>query len=297
MTSTTRPELGAEGNEEAIRAWDGPLFDRFLRFREIVTTGLANHGDAALALHPPRTGDRVLDLGCGFGDTTLQIAGLVGPDGAVVGVNAAERFIEVAGHEAAEAGVGNARFTVADVQTDELGGPYDLAFSRFGTMFFGTPVAALRNVRGALVPGGRLVMSSVVWRRRTDNPWAYRAQTIVEGIVSRPEEYDEPTCGPGPFSMADADTTSEILMLAGFTGVTLTRCDLPITIGEDVEQAIDLVMSLGPAGEILRLSGDRAADLHEPVRQALREGFAEFSGPEGISAMASTWIVSATAPA
>jgi ubiquinone/menaquinone biosynthesis C-methylase UbiE len=295
MTSTTGPELQADGNDEAIRAWDGPLFDRFLRFRDIVTTGLANHGDAALALFPPRTGQRVLDLGCGFGDTTLQIADLVGPGGTVVGVDAASRFIELAEREAAGAGVGNARFMVADVQMDDLGGPYDLAFSRFGTMFFGTPVAALRNVRAALVPGGRLVM--VVWRRRTDNPWAYRAQTIVEGIVSRPEEYDEPTCGPGPFSMADADTTSQILSLAGFTGISLTRCDLPITIGGDVEQAIDLVMSLGPAGEILRLSGDRAADLHEPVRQALREGFAEFTGPEGISAMASTWIVSATAAA
>ena len=73
-------------------------------------------------------------------------------------------------------------------------------------MFFANPVWALRNVREALVPGGRLVM--VVWRRRTDNDWLYRAQTIVERIVERPEEYDEPTCGPGPFSMADADTTS-----------------------------------------------------------------------------------------
>ena len=292
-TAAADPEPG--GNEEAVRAWDGPLFDRFLRFREIVTTGLANHGDAALALVPPRAGDRVLDVGCGFGDTTLRIAELVGPGGMAVGVDAAPRFIEVAEHDAAEAGVGNARFTVADVQTDDLGGPYDLAFSRFGTMFFGTPVAALRNVRGALVPGGRLVM--VVWRRRTDNPWVYRAQTIVEGFVSRPAEYDEPTCGPGPFSMADADTTSQILMLAGFSGITFTRCDLPIRVGADVEQAIDLMMSLGPGGEILRLSGDRAADLHEPVREALREAFGELEGPEGITAMASSWIVTATARA
>ncbi len=86
-------------------------------------------------------------------------------------------------------------------------------------------------------------------------------------------------------------------MTAGFTGVTLTRCDLPIAIGGNMEEAIDLSMALGPAGEILRLSGDRAGDLLEPVRQALREGFSEFAGPEGISAMASSWIVSATAPA
>ena len=123
------------------------------------------------------------------------------------------------------------RFAVADVQSDELGGPYDLAFSRFGTMFFASPVAALRNVRAALAPGGRLVM--VVWRRRIDNDWLYRAQTIVEQIVSRPEEYDEPTCGPGPFSMADADTTSEILGHAGYADIELRLYENRLEIGRE----------------------------------------------------------------
>ncbi|HEY2766623.1 MAG TPA: hypothetical protein VGI76_00085, partial [Solirubrobacteraceae bacterium] len=166
-------------------------------------------------------------------------------------------------------------------------------FSRFGTMFFASPVAALRNVRQALVPGGRLVM--VVWRRRIDNDWLYRAQTIVEGIVPRPEEYDEPTCGPGPFSMADADTTSEILVHAGFTEISLYRCDTPIVIGNDLEEALELVMALGPAGEILRLAGDRATHLHGEVEAALREGLAEFSEGGTLRAPASTWIVTASA--
>jgi len=188
----------------------------------------------------------------------------------------------------------NARFLVADVQAASLEDGFDLAFSRFGTMFFANPVAALRNVRRALVPGGKLVM--VVWRRRTDNDWIYRAQTIVEEIVSRPEEYDEPTCGPGPFSMADADTTSEILLHAGFEDVSLRRYEHPILVGHDVDEAIDLVMSLGPAGEILRLAGDRAAHLHGEVHAALRDGLAEFEGPDGVRAPASTWIVTASAP-
>jgi SAM-dependent methyltransferase len=222
-----------------------------------VTSGLGVHGEEALRLFPPRPGQRVLDIGCGFGDTTQRIAGLVGPEGEAVGVDVAPRFVEAAIAEAAAAGVANARFAVADVQQAPLGGPYDLAFSRFGTMFFDGPVTALRNVRRSLVPGGRLVM--VVWRRRTDNDWLYRAQTIVEGIVSRPEEYEEPTCGPGPFSMADADTVSEIVLRAGLADVALHRCDLPIRVGRDLEEAIDLVMALGPAGEILRLLGDRAA--------------------------------------
>ena len=284
-----------DANAEAIQAWDGPLYDRFVRFREIVTTGLGAHGEGALRLFPPMPGQKVLDIGCGFGDTTQRIAGIVGPAGEAVGVDAAANFIDTARHETAELGVANARFEVVDVQSGDLGGPYDMAFSRMGTMFFSSPVAALRNVRGALVPGGRLAM--VVWRRREDNDWLYRAQTIVERIVQRPEEYDEPTCGPGPFSMAGADTTTDILVHAGFADIELHRCDLPILVGRDVEEAIDLVMAIGPAGEILRLAGDRAAHLHGEVHEALRAGLADFEGPDGLAAAASTWIVSAVNPA
>jgi ubiquinone/menaquinone biosynthesis C-methylase UbiE len=288
---TTDPITIAE-NAEAIEAWDGPLYDRFVRYRDLVTAGLGAHGEEALRLYPPLAGQRVLDIGCGFGDTSQRIAELVEPDGEVVGIDAAARFIDTARREASEAGVGNVRFEVADVQTDALGGPYDVAFSRFGTMFFASPVAALRNVRASLVPRGRLVM--VVWRQRTDNDWMYRGQTIVEAIVSRPEEYDEPTCGPGPFSMAGADTTSEILVHAGFEDIVFHRHDEPITIGADIDEAIELLMALGPAGEILRLQGDRATHLHGQVHEALRAGLADMLTPEGVRGMASTWIVAAT---
>lgn len=295
MTDHAATVSAASANAEAIQAWDGPLYDRFVRFRDIVTTGLGAHGEEALRRYAPQPGQRVLDIGCGFGDTTQRIAGLVGSDGEAVGVDVSSRFIQTAIDEASAAGVGNARFRALDVEVAELGGPYDLAFSRFGTMFFAGPVTALRNVRSSLVPGGRLVM--IVWRRRIDNDWLYRAQTIVEGIVSRPEEYDEPTCGPGPFSMADADTTTEILRHAGYVDIALHRCDLPIAIGKDLEEAIELVMALGPGGEILRLAGERAASLHDDVRSALRRGLAEFATPEGLIAPASTWIVSAGTPA
>jgi ubiquinone/menaquinone biosynthesis C-methylase UbiE len=287
---------GEEANAEAITAWDGPLFDRFLKFRHVLTSGLGAHGEEALRLWPPEPGERVLDIGCGFGDTTQRIAELVGPSGEAVGVDAAARFIESARAEAEEAGVANARFLVADVQTASLENGFDLAFSRMGTMFFANPVAAMRNVREALVLGGRLAM--VVWRRREDNEWLYRAQQIVEGFLARPEEYDDPTCGPGPFSMSGADTTSDILLHAGFTEVALRRCDIPIQVGRDVGEAIDLVMSLGPAGEILRLAGDSAAHLHGDIDAALREAMGDYTRENGeVWAPASTWIVTASAPA
>jgi ubiquinone/menaquinone biosynthesis C-methylase UbiE len=281
-------------NAEAIQAWDGPLYDRFERFRALVTGSLGVHGEAALGLFGPAPGARVLDLGCGFGDATLHIAEAVGSRGEAVGVDVSPRFIEAARADARDAEADNVRFAVADVQTDPLGGPYDLAFSRFGTMFFANPVAAMRNVRRALAPGGRLVM--VVWRRRIDNDWLYRAQTIVEQIVSRPEDYEEPTCGPGPFSMADADTTSEVLQHAGYADICLRRHDVAMLIGRSLDEAIELVTALGPAGEILRLAGERAAHLHDRVYEELRSGMAELDDGEGVRAGSSTWIVTATAP-
>ena len=295
MTETTSSTGVADANAEAIEAWDGPLFERWLRYRHIYTDGLGAHGEEALRICQPQAGERVLDIGCGLGDTTQRIAQLVGPDGEAVGVDAAPRMIEIAESETREAGIPNARFAVIDVQSGDLGGPYDMAFSRMGTMFFANPVVAMRNVRSSLRPGGRLAM--VVWRRREDNEWAYRPQRIVEQLVSRPQEFDEPTCGPGPFSMAGADTTSDILTHAGFAEIALHRCDLPIRSGSDIEEAVDVAMAVGPGAEIIRLQGERAVHLHDEIRQALREGMTEFQRPDGVWAPASTWIVTAVAPA
>jgi SAM-dependent methyltransferase len=284
--------MATGANAEATEAWDGPLFERFVQFRHIVVTGATVHGEKALALYPPPRGANALDVGCGFGDATARIAGLVGPEGHAHGVDVAPRFIESA---TAEFGSENASFSVADVQFDDLGGPYDYVFSRFGVMFFDNPGAAMRNIRRSMAPGARLV--AVVWRIREDNPWLYEAQQIVERLIGRPEEYDEPTCGPGPFSMAGADTTSGILVGAGFTDVSLTRCDLPILIGRDIDEAIDVMMALGPAGEMVRLWGDRMADRHDEIRAALVDGLSKLRTDNGVEGIASTWIVSAFDPA
>jgi SAM-dependent methyltransferase len=281
-------------NDEAIEAWDGPLFDRFVHFRHLLAGGLGVHGDEGLRVLAPAAGERALDIGCGFGDTAQQLAALVGADGSVLGVDAAARFIETAREEAAQAGVGNARFEVVDVEAHTFDERFDLAFSRMGTMFFANPVAALRNVRAALVPGGRLAM--VVWRSKLENEGFYRGQLVTERFVTKPEQYDEPTCGPGPFSMGNADTTSGILVSAGFENISLLRCDKPILVGVDLDEAVEFVMSIGPAGEILRLAGEQAAHLHEPVAAALREDMAEWVTPDGVLAPASTWIVTANAP-
>jgi SAM-dependent methyltransferase len=285
----------ASANQEAFEAWNGPLFDRWIRFREVVTAGLGAHGEEALRLHPPGRGEHVLDIGCGLGDTTQRMAALVGADGSVLGVDVADRFVEIATEEAAEAGVENVDFLTADVQMHSFERRFDYAFSRFGTMFFANPVPALRNVREALHPGGRLCL--VVWRRKLDNDWLHRAEVVVEDYLDEPEDSDEPTCGPGPFSMAGADTTSDILIASGFEAIELRRCDIEILIGNDLEQAVELMMALGPAGEVIRLWGEKADSVRPKITEALLEAMAEFERPEGVIAPASTWIVSARSPA
>ncbi|HVY96636.1 MAG TPA: class I SAM-dependent methyltransferase [Solirubrobacterales bacterium] len=284
-------ESVAASNREAAEAWSGPLFDRFVKYRDLVAGGLGAHGEEAMRLNPPAPGERVLDLGCGFGDTTQRLAGLVGPEGEVIGLDVSEPFVAQARREAD--GVANVRFDCVDVQVGELGDGFDYAFSRMGLMFFASPVAALRNIRGALVPGGRLC--AVVWRRKLDNEWVRRAELVVDRYLEHPEESEEPTCGPGPFSMADADTLTEQLQLAGFEEVSLRRCDLPLKIGDDLEHAVEFNMALGPAGEVLRLWGDRVEEIRPRIAAELREALAEFEGPDGVYAPASTWIVSARA--
>jgi len=281
-------------NREAADAWSGPLFDRFVRYRDLVADGLGAHGDKALEVHPPRPGARVLDVGCGFGDTTQRLAELVGPDGEAVGVDVSEPFIAAAQGEAEAAGADRVSFAVADVQVGDLGKGFDYAFSRMGIMFFANPVAALRNVREALVPGGKLC--AVVWRRKEDNEWVRRAELVVEEYLERPEETDQPTCGPGPFSMANADTVSEQLKIAGFEEISLRRCDLPLKIGNDLDHAVEFNMALGPAGEVLRLWEDRIDEIRPKIAAELRETLAAFDGPDGVLAPASTWIIGATAP-
>jgi SAM-dependent methyltransferase len=288
-------EIAAE-NEEATEAWSGVLFDRFVEYRDLIVEGLRAHGDAAMQLYPPEPGDRVIDIGCGFGDTTQQLAGLVGPDGQALGVDVSEPFIRASIAEAAEAGVENVEFFAADVQVGDLQGPYDYAFSRMGLMFFANPVQALRNIRGSLRPGGRLV--GAVWRRKLDNEWLHRAEQATEQYLEEPEEPEDVRCGPGPFSMANPDTVSEQLQIAGFERPTFTRCDIPIKIGNDLDHAVAFNMALGPAAELLRICPAEEVDRLRPkVERDIRNVLADYLEDDGlVLGPASTWIVTATVP-
>jgi SAM-dependent methyltransferase len=253
-------------NEEAIEAWNGVLFDRFVQFRDVIIAGLGAHGEQALRVYSPSPGDRVLDIGCGFGDTTQRLAELVGPEGTALGVDAAPRFIEWAAEEAGRARVANARFSVADVEATEFSEQFDFAFCM------------------------------VVWRQKLDNDWVHRAERVVERYLTEPEETDEPKCGPGPFSMANADTTSHILLNAGFVDVVLHRCDLDYLMGRNLDEAVALNMAVGPAAEVIRVVGEEAEQIRPQLAAEIAEALSDFVRPEGVVAPSSTWIVAARGP-
>ena len=283
-------------NDVVIAAWNTVLFDKFVRFKHLLIDGLSAHSDEALVRHAHPEGARVLDVGCGFGDSTRLIARRVGPRGEAIGVDCAGNFINAAEQEAKQASVANASFFVADVQIDNLRGPYDFAFSRFGTMFFMMPGAALRNIRKALKPGGELTM--IVWRRREENPWLHDAELRVKEIVPivSHEESDEVHCGPGPFSMAGPDMVRSMLRSAGYDRIDFERFDADICIGKDVSEAIEFAMALGPAGEIIRLAGTEGEKRKPEVAKALRETLARYSRTDGVWAPSSTWFVTARNP-
>ena len=283
-----------EANASIVEAWNTVLFDKFCRFKHLVVEGLGQHGSRLFERFPPEPGARVLDVGCGFGDTTQQLAEMVGKDGEVVGVDCADNFIAAAKKNLAEHDVDNARFIVGDVQVDDLGGPYDAAYSRFGTMFFTSPVAALRNIRRSLRDGGFFGMS--VWRKRQDNPCFYVAQQTVDQYIDEEDkDTDLVTCGPGPFSMAGADMVSDQLFAAGFTDPQFLRFDAPLCIGKDVDEALEFAREVGPAGESLRLAEEKASSLMPEIEQALKDALEPYVTDDGVWAVSSTWLVTARA--
>ena len=281
-------------NDIIIEAWNTVLFDKYLRFKHLFTEGLANHSDQVMAIQNYQAGMNVLDVGCGFGDSTIAIARLVGSDGGVVGIDCAENFIEASKADAAAAQISNAQFSTADAAIDDLGGPYDEVFARFGTMFFNLPGAAMRNIGRSLKPGGRF--TQVVWRKREDNPWLHEAELCVKNIVPviSHDETDAVHCGPGPFSMAGPDMVSEMMSVTGYERINFERFDCDICIGSDIDEAVEFAMAYGPAGEIIRLADKEGERLKPEVKIALRSVFQSRLRDDGsVWAPSSAWIISA----
>lgn len=265
-------------NDTAGRTWadaQGPL-DRQL-------APLGARGIAALA---PKSGERVLDIGCGAGASSLAIGEAVGSGGEVLGVDISAPLLDLARRRAE--GHANLRFQQADAQTAALTpAAFDAAFSRFGVMFFADPAAAFANIRTALKPQGRLAF--VCWRRPDESP--IMTLPMQAALPHLPEPPTPPTPGaPGPFAFADPERVRSVLSAAGFQDIAVTPYDEKVGAG-DLATVVDLSFRIGPLGAILR----ERPDLRPSIEGAVRAALAEHDGPGGVKLNAAVWIVTARA--
>jgi ubiquinone/menaquinone biosynthesis C-methylase UbiE len=284
-----------DSNDAFTTFWNDVLVAKFERFRNIMLDGLSYHSEALLARLALPEGARAVDVGCGWGDTAIAIARKVGPTGHVLGLDCCDAFLEKGRADAKAAGLDNVRFIVADVQSYRFARDFDFAFSRFGMMFFANPVAAMRNVRSALVPGGRLTF--ITWRPLADNPWFSVPKAVVLRFLPPPGD-DAQTCGPGPFSMANPDVVRAQLTAGGFVDATFERVDGPVMVGRDVDQAVEFQLALGPAGEIVREAGELATTRHGEIVAALRDALSQYVANDGsVRMQSSSWTITARNPA
>lgn len=294
MNQSFQREDTARDDSEFVTFWNEVLAPKFIAFKHVLVDGLTHHSEAIFPSLPVSEGDRVLDVGCGFGDTAIKLARRVGAGGEVVGIDCCDVFLDYAIQDARDKGVDNISFARGDAEIALPNEQFDFVFSRFGTMFFANPVAGLRNMRRALKPGGRMV--HIVWRDRADNPWLSMAKDIVLEILPPPGE-DAQTCGPGPFSMSNEAMVTGMMKAAGYENIEFRRVDAPVLIGNNVEDAIDFQLAIGPAGEVFREAGAEAEEKRGRIEAALAEAIKrQKTSAEGIVMDSSSWVISATNP-
>lgn len=245
-----------------------------------------HHGVAAIDALAPEVGETIIDIGCGAGSATLQIAAKVGNSGSVQGLDISPTMVRGASDYAAEQGVTNVTFSVGDAMVETFEGDADGIYSRFGVMFFSDATAAFANLVTALRPGGRL--GFVCWQSPMENPWASRPLQIAGRFVDIPFGAD-PTA-PGPFSLGDPKRLESVLADAGFVDIKLDARTSPARIGSDIDDAVDFLFQLMPPVKALQESDPaKAAEL----RTTLAEELSEWEGPDGVEAPSAVWIVTA----
>lgn len=262
--------------DQAGKVWvehAGPL-DRFL---DKVTPPLI---EAAF----PGDGGRVLDVGCGYGSTTLEMAKRVGASGRCVGLDISPPMLDLA--RARAAAVPNAEFLLADAQTAELGPQaFDAVMSRFGVMFFQGPDAAFENIRRATRPGGRLAF--VAWRSPMEN--AFFAAPAMAAAALMPAAPAPDPDAPGQFAFADPGKVRGILERSGWREIAVEPLDAPVSVTRD--DAMELLLGVGPAGAAVRADPSLGPKLTEAVTQALEP----YRHGDRLKVNAACWLVTATA--
>jgi len=284
-----------EQNAYQVADWNGQSGEYWAANQARLDAMLAVFGRAAIEAAAPATGERVLDVGCGAGASSLALAARVGASGHVLGVDISEPLIGRARALAPQDMP--ALFQVADASSAELPeGAFDILFSRFGVMFFDDPTGAFAHMRRALRPGGRVAF--VCWRSVAENDWVRLPMGAIKGIVPPPAP---PNPGaPGPFSFGDRGRVTRILTAAGFTDIAITPFDASIPFGEGgtreaaVDDAVKMAFEGGPLSLMLANQPD---DIRAHAWAAVRAAFAGLPGERSVIIDGAAWIVMARNPA
>jgi ubiquinone/menaquinone biosynthesis C-methylase UbiE len=280
---------GHEQNADQIAYWNGPGGQRWARRQHVQDVLLAPVADILIDRAKPKTGERIVDVGCGNGITTAAFAQKVGPSGHVLGVDVSGPMLEQARASApADAPV---NFVLADATVYPFDPEsVDLLTSRFGVMFFADPAKSFSNMRGALRPSGRLAFAC--WREPRENPWMMTPlQAVYKHAPRLPQQGPE---DPGPFSFASEARVHRILGAAGFKEIAMEPCDLAldIAIGGGLDAAVRGALEIGPASRALE---DQPADVREAAVQSIREALATYVKGNTVPLPAAIWIVKARA--
>ena len=272
-------------NTDQAAAWDGAEGDDWTNDWRYYDRAARDHQATLAAAAAVRDGERVLDIGCGTGDSTRDAARAAG-SGTALGVDLSGQQLAKARELAAADGLTNVTFEKADAQVHDLGaGAFDVAISRFGAMFFNDQPAAFANIARSLRPGGRLAM--VVWRGPEANEWL---QAVFGALAVGRELGGPPIGAPGPFGLADDVATQAVLEAAGFSDVALTAKDAPFWVGDDGDDAFGFFQRTGVfRGLTAGLSPDDLATAKDNLRAAMVSN----ETPEGVLFRSGVWVITA----
>lgn len=232
-----------------------------------------------------RRRDRVLDIGCGAGQTTRDVA-LIAMDGGVLGIDSAEHALREARRLTLAAGLHNVDYVCGDAARHPFPpGSVDVVISRFGTMFFADPVSAFTNIRDALRPAGRLIM--MVWQASRRNAWAV---AIHRALAGDDTTSPKTASGPSEFSFGDANTVEHILRAAGFADVAFEEVHEPVYYGPDVESALGFVSRFSSVTDALE---SQPAHERGHTLERLRDVMAAHRTRDGVCFESRAWLVTA----